>query len=206
MKKFLVLVLILVVAISIFVRYGNKTTTVNIAQNEIAQPTPRAPTEEEMRGKRVVGDYVPSSEETADGWILSNPLVNGQQFSYPKTLGRYISLQPATPTVKLLVEEYSCKTGTSKNDGMIMTTIEKKINSKTYCISTSSEGAAGHTYKNFEYTSKEASDFLGHANFTLSYPNCGNYGEDEEAVCRKDQKSLNIDAMADRMVNSIRML
>lgn len=218
MKK-LTLLLVLIVIVTVIGMYL-PAKPLAMDNNKMEQLIPDAPTEEEIAGKRVAGDYVPSNEETADGWILSNPLSNGQQFSYPKTLKvpadqsyPYVTEYNWPPKVELIAGGVKCITSTKKNaQNQSVKTELKTIDSEQYCVQTfsqerfQSEGANKQIFVTYDYTINQDGDYYGHANFTIAYADCGQFGEDEEAVCKKAQEAVKVDTLAKRMIDSLRML
>jgi hypothetical protein len=130
-------------------------------------------------------------------WTYSEPNAQGVQFQYPRTLPtRYISA-PAEgwpPQVVLEGGEYSCAEEQ-----------QRMIGDREYCVVETSEGAAGSTYRTYEYIAAQG-DFLARVKFTLQFPQCGNYGEDEQPACETEQSTFDVDGLADRIASSIRML
>ncbi|HWO07104.1 MAG TPA: hypothetical protein VNM40_00815 [Candidatus Paceibacterota bacterium] len=135
----------------------------------------------------------------SDGeWIYTEPNAQGIQFQYPRTLPtRYISAPTEGWPPRVALEggrDFSCAP-----EGTRM------VGDRQYCVTVSSEGAAGSTYRTYEYTTAQG-DFLARVEFTLQFPQCANYGEDEQPVCEAEQASFDIDGLVDRIASSIRML
>ncbi len=74
-------------------------------------------------------------------------------------------------------------------------TTQKTISGKPYCVTVTSEGAAGSTYKTYTYVTQIGKN-LGTLTFTLQFVQCMNYDEPEQTTCKLDQSSLNIDKLA----------
>lgn len=96
--------------------------------------------------------------------------------------------------VKLDTGLFSCTpTGTEITQGGQIT--EKIISGKKYCVTVTSEGTAGSTYKTYNYVTQMGKN-LGTLTFTLQFVQCMNYDEPEQTTCKLDQSSLNIDKLA----------
>jgi hypothetical protein len=103
-------------------------------------------------------------------------------------------------------EDFSCKEGSALNsDGKQAQFARKTIGGSLYCVATSAEGAAGSTYTSYEYATTQG-DFLTKVSFTLRTPQCMNYDEPEQSACKTDQANFNVDALADRIASSLKML
>lgn len=72
---------------------------------------------------------------------------------------------------------------------------EKTISGKKYCVTETSEGAAGSTYKTYTYVTQVGKN-LGKLTFTLQFVQCMNYDEPEQTTCKLDQSSFNVDKLA----------
>jgi hypothetical protein len=90
---------------------------------------------------------------------------------------KYISATEWPAKTEILTGAYSCKT------------TEKIIDGKKYCVTIESEGAAGSTYNQYTFLT-QANDKLLSTTFTLRFPQCGNYNEDEAYQCEFDQKTF----------------
>lgn len=129
-------------------------------------------------------------------WQYTEPNAQGIQFMYPTTLPtKYISAQEWPPQVSLTTgEEYSC----TEQD-------ERMIGDRAYCTVITSEGAAGSTYRTYEYITAQG-DFLASVKFILRFPQCANYDEPQRSACATEQTTFDINGLVDRMLSSIRML
>jgi hypothetical protein len=145
-----------------------------------------------------------SIEQTENGWKFSKPSDQGVQFMYPDPLTtKFVTTQDWPPIVTMTSGEYVCVKGNTKDNTGVVT--EHSVGNKKYCVTTSSEGAAGSTYTTYEYVRKQG-DFLAHMTFTLRYVQCMNYDEPNQTACKTEQTGFDVDSLADRIVSSIRML
>ena len=131
---------------------------------------------------------------TEDAWLLSPVSTQGTQFEYPEKLPTtFITAQEWPPQVVLEGGEYSCAEEQ-----------ERIIGGREYCVVETSEGAAGSVYHTYEYITPQG-DFIAHVKFTLKFPQCENYDEPQQNTCKAEQASFDIDGLADRIAQSIRM-
>lgn len=153
-----------------------------------------------------VPDPVPKDGMEEWNWVLSEVSPQGTQFEYPDPLPtRFVSAQSWPPLVQMVANEFSCVEGDVRAaDGPLKRLERRVINGHVYCVSLSSEGAAGSTYTSYEYATQQG-DFVVRVVFTLRTPQCLNYDEPEQSACKTEQSSFNTDALADRIASSLRM-
>jgi hypothetical protein len=108
----------------------------------------------------------------------------------------YIHIQEA-PKVELSDGEFSC-------DEEKITGESHDINGRVYCVTHSTEGAAGSTYTTYEYITA-VDNFVAQITFTIRMPQCLNYDEPEQSACVKEQASFNVDEYADNIAGGITM-
>lgn len=118
---------------------------------------------------------------------------------------RFVTPQHWPPTLQIRRGTFDCTTAGSGTQLLSNTKREREINSKAYCIETSSEGAAGTIYTDYTYTTARG-DQLYILTFTLATVQCGNYDEPKRGDCLTDQTRLDTDGMVDRIVESVRVL
>ena len=95
------------------------------------------------------------------------------------------------PIVEHLHKKYECHEGNTGGDVPLVTE-ERVINGKTFCISSTSDAAAGSRYTDYTYTTP-ASTGVEEVHFTLRYPNCGAYESPEKERCEYSQSHFNLD-------------
>ncbi len=115
--------------------------------------------------------------------------------------GNYIGGQANwPPVIKHSSEKYGCDI---QHDDMIVT-VERSINNRKYCITSTSEGSAGAIHYSYIYTTPSSNGSgVETTNFTLRYISCGGYGGPGDAQyneCKTAQSSLNIDAIVDSLI------
>lgn len=151
-----------------------------------------------MRNNAMDSVYTHCHTETGyEGW--STATANGVTFKYPNPFpGSYISATNWPPEVAKLTEAYACAFTTSSVAGAPQS-VEKTIQGATYCVTTSSEGAAGSTYVTSFYKTGGLQ-----ATFVLRYPQCLNYDQPEQEACMQGQQGLDVDVLAAQILSSVR--
>ena len=80
---------------------------------------------------------------------------------------------------------------------------KREINNKKYCISASSEGAAGSVYTEYSYATVIENKVYS-IKFIARYPQCDNYPEEESAKCKKERESFNLNGLIDKEIELIK--
>ena len=143
------------------------------------------------------GWHIRSSEpevmQIPASWVQSTPDAQGLTFRYPTELGTtYISTAVWPPVVsREPAGEYICPTEN-----------ETTINGHQYCLTTTSEGAAGSVYTTYEYTLWQG-EYLLHVELSLRYPQCRNYDEPKQSDCIAEQDSFDVGNLADMILGSV---
>ena len=97
------------------------------------------------------------------------------------------------PVVEHLHEKYICEEGSTSGDVPLVTE-ERVIDGKTFCITSTSEGAAGSRYEDYSYTTP-THDGIEKVSFTLRYPNCSAYESPTRERCEYSQSHFNLDTI-----------
>ena len=144
-----------------------------------------------------------TTETSNDLWrTITNE--DGVTYKYPKELlAKYISVVDWPPVVKLETETFSCKTTPQEVSSMSDITSKRMVDNRIYCVNVKHEGAAGSVYSSYTYTTTK-NDKLVKVSFTLQYPNCNNYDEEQSKVCSSERETFDIDSTVDRIVQSIK--
>lgn len=126
-----------------------------------------------------------------ENWKTTTDGKTGASFKYPERLPtEYIAGADWPPTLQITSESFGCKTEKQTIDG------------REYCITTSSEGAAGSTYTTYSYSSLINGKTAAFT-FILRAVQCANYDEPKKSACEKEQSSFDVSALADRMTQSL---
>jgi len=144
-----------------------------------------------------------TTETSNDLWrTITNE--DGVTYKYPKELlAKYISVVDWPPVVKVETETFSCKTTPQEVSSMSDITSKRMVDNRIYCVNVKHEGAAGSVYSSYTYTTTK-NDNLVKVSFTLQYPNCNNYDEEQSKVCSSEREAFDIDSTVDRIVQSIK--
>jgi len=129
---------------------------------------------------------------------------DGITFQYPKELlAKYVSVVEWPPVVKIETGAYFCKTTPQEVSSMSDITSERLVDDRTYCVNVKHEGAAGSVYSSYTYTTIK-NDKLVKVSFTLQYPNCNNYDEEQKDDCASEREAFDIDSTVDRIIQTIK--
>ncbi len=71
---------------------------------------------------------------------------------------------------------------------------QRFISGKTFCVGSSSEGAAGSTYTTYDYISVIDQKNVNFE-FVLQFPQCANYDDPKKTECMQERESFNPDAL-----------
>ena len=133
---------------------------------------------------------------------------DGITYQYPKELlAKYISIIKWPPVVKIETGTFSCKTTPQAASGMADITSEKMVNGRIYCVNVKHEGAAGSVYSSYIYTTNYTAALnskLVNISFTLRYPNCNNYNDEQNEICASEREAFDLDVIVDRLAQTIR--
>ena len=142
-------------------------------------------------------------EDSNNLWaIITND--DGITYQYPKELSaKYISVVEWPPVVKIEIGTYSCKTTPQEVSSMSDITSQRMVDDRTYCVNVKHEGAAGSVYSSYTYVTVK-NDRPIKVSFTLRYPNCNNYDEEQNKNCASERNAFDIDATVDRIVQTIK--
>lgn len=103
----------------------------------------------------------------------------GITFQYPKELlAKYVNVAEWPPVIKMETGAYSCKITPQEVSSMSDITSERMVDNRTYCVNIKNEGAAGSVYSSYVYTIAKNGKLVK-ISFTLQYPNCNNYDEEQ---------------------------
>ncbi|MDD4476934.1 MAG: hypothetical protein PHY40_02130 [Patescibacteria group bacterium] len=128
----------------------------------------------------------------------------GITFQYPtELLTKYVSVEEWPPVITIETGTYSCKTTPQEISSMSDITLQRVVDDRTYCVNVKHEGATGSVYSSYTYTTTK-SDKLVKVSFTLQYPNCNNYVEEQRKVCTSEREAFDIDSTVDRIVQTIK--
>jgi len=143
-----------------------------------------------------------NSESSNNLWMTTTN-DQGITFQYPKELlVKYVSVAEWPPVIKIETGAYSCQTTPQEVSSMSDITSERMVDNRTYCVNIKNEGAAGSVYSSYIYTTTKNGKLVK-ISFTLQYPNCNNYDEEQRKACTNEREAFDIDSTVDRMAQTI---
>lgn len=107
----------------------------------------------------------------------------------------YISAVDWPPHVSIENITFSC-TEAGSQTGRAGETKKIIIHTHTYCVTTSTEGAAGSIYTQYAYA-RAKGDKTQILTFSLRFVQCGNYPEEEKTACESERSTFSIDTLID---------
>ncbi|MDD4304779.1 MAG: hypothetical protein PHG92_04860, partial [Patescibacteria group bacterium] len=129
----------------------------------------------------------------------------GVTFQYPKELlAKYVSVVEWPPVIAIETSAYSCKNTPQEVSSMSDITSERMVDNRTYCLNVKNEGAAGSVYSSYVYTTVRGGKLVK-VSFTLRYPNCNNYDEEQSKACASEREAFDVDSTVDRIVQTIEL-
>jgi hypothetical protein len=135
--------------------------------------------------------------------ITQSPVVQYQPYN-TDLMTKYISLgTPDTvwpPQVVFTLGVFTC-TDTGNEIQINGKTSNKTIQGKQYCVTQTSEGAAGSTYTTYTYTTTKGSE-LATVSFTLRAVQCMNYDDPKQSECLAERASFDPDTLASHMIDN----
>lgn len=111
------------------------------------------------------------------------------QFQYPEDFGSEFAV-PYTWPPKVTINEgiFSCATEVHL------------VENRAYCVSTQKDGSAGNVYTTYNYLSNhESENIMISVEFTVRFPQCGNYSDPQRTLCENSQKNLDLDGLVDKI-------
>lgn len=178
-----------------------------LAETKEAVRRPSVFTVEKDGGAWKISEVVLGAYPGEASWISSTPGDKDFIFLYPERIPTtFISAAEWPPLVERVVNRYMCKEGPiTAADGPQKTTQKHMVGDREYCVTESSEGAAGSTYRTFEYNFQFGGEPYRTV-FTLRYPQCENYDEPQRSACKAEQGSYSVDELVDRIAQSIQKI
>lgn len=132
-----------------------------------------------------------------DIWYKSTDVEQGVSFEYPHTITtEFVKTVDWPPQIEIADEAFTCTEAGTQSE---------TINGNTYCVTKSSEGAAGSTYVTYAYAfpfGQKTATFT----FTIRFPQCLNYDEPNATGCTLEQADFKPINQVDRMAQTIESL
>jgi len=158
------------------------------------------------------GEYV--DLKGTNKWKVYKDEEYGYEVKYPEKLNtEFISLYQGSIPPKIIVNpnisQLVCEEFERKSTVEFPTASQKKITveGEAYCRFSGAEGTAGTTYVTYRYSTIKNEKQIT-LEFTLLYPDCGNYYgvDDKMEKCRQEEDTFNPDILAHQMLSTFRFL
>jgi hypothetical protein len=146
----------------------------------------------------------PEATSNNPGWKTFSDGKQGVSFQYPDQLAAtYIHPVDWPPQIAVANGPFVCIEGGSEimQGGQTQNIL---INSREYCLTKGSEGAAGSIYTQYSYAFPKNDKVLTLA-FTLRSVQCANYDDPQKIECESERAAFNIDSTVDRMAQSVQL-
>ena len=151
----------------------------------------------------ITSTIFPSATPNAHiGWKIFTDASTRASFQYPSTIPtKYISLVDWPPKIQVTHEPFACTQAGSEiaRGGK---TEQKTINGTTYCVTTSSEGAAGSIYNQYAYAWYKGNTTVI-LTFSLRLVQCANYDQPKQKECSDERATFTPDIVLDQIAQTV---
>lgn len=138
------------------------------------------------------------------GWKTLTDRKTGVTFQYPdKLTTTYITASDWPPTVQVQTVPFTC-TNAGTETGRAGKTETRMVDNRSYCVTTSSEGAAGSIYNQYAYAFQKGSRTVI-LTFTVRMVQCGNFDEPQKTACENEREAFDLDGTVDRIAQTLTM-
>jgi membrane-bound inhibitor of C-type lysozyme len=153
-------------------------------------------------------EFTPCPAETVQSsvpWKTATSSQIGLSFRYPEKLTtEYIHTVNWPPQIQVLDKKFTCnETGVEIAQGG--QTVKITVDNREYCVTKSSEGAAGSTYTQYAYTFPKNGQTIT-LTFTLRTVQCGNYDDPQKTACEQERESFDLDGVVDRIAQTVSLV
>lgn len=152
-------------------------------------------------GYIVISYYFADEENQNNQTPPENTPVEELNFVYPEELNTdYIEVVDWPPMSQVVDEPYSCIEAGNETDRAGRTE-EQMINDNQYCVTILTEGAAGSVYRQYAYAFAHHDQTI-YLTFSLRYPQCRNYEEEQRNACENEQTSFDQGILIDEVASA----
>ena len=147
----------------------------------------------------------PAENISATNWLLFKDQEQNISWLYPEKLSaNFISAQTWPPKVSISGMAYNCPV-TDASSSLPDRTTERRVDNRTYCVTATSEGAAGSVFTDYTY-SRVKDGKLINISFALRYPQCDNYDDPQKSDCKGERETFDLDSIIDKIVQSLSLI
>lgn len=138
-------------------------------------------------------------------WLTFEDKEQNISWLYPEKLSAsFISTQTWPPKVSLSNMDYNCPV-TEAGSSLPDRTMERQVDDRTYCVTATSEGAAGSVFTDYTY-SRVRDGKLINISFALRYPQCDNYDDPQKSDCKGERETFDLDSVIDKIAQSVSLV
>ncbi|MFA6467055.1 MAG: hypothetical protein WCV71_04305 [Patescibacteria group bacterium] len=138
-------------------------------------------------------------------WLTFEDKEQKISWLYPEKLSaNFISSQTWPPRVSLSNMAYKCPV-TEAGSSLPDRTMERQVDDRTYCVTATSEGAAGSVFTDYTY-SRVRDGKLINITFALRYPQCDNYDDTQKSACKGERETFDLDSVIDKIAQSLSLV
>lgn len=143
-----------------------------------------------------------TSSPASDSYATITDEKSGISFTYPiKRNYSYVTLSDWPPRFVNSLDEVKCELDEQTSAISGATSYTKTIKGNNYCIWETIEGAAGSVYRAYQITYPKGGQYLT-MSFTVQYPQCENFTENEVTVCQTEQTEFDLEALINEVAQS----
>lgn len=163
-------------------------------------------TAEHLEGGWRITEFIMAAAANEGQWLRSSANAQNISFMYPVELPTtYVQAAQWPPVVERVVNRYSCNPGPiTATDGPMQTVERRTIGDREYCVTSRAQETPEGIVRAYEYVFAFG-DATYRLFFQLRYPQCLNIEGAAQQSCISEQENYNLDAVIDRIAQSIQM-
>lgn len=144
------------------------------------------------------------SVENSDLFEYAVDAVTGTTFTYPKALPTfYTEAMDWPPTVYVNEGPFTCTEAGEAQERAGKTEL-RNINGSLYCVTESTEGAAGSIYSQYAYAFERDGSVVI-LTFSTKTVQCGNYDEQQKQACEQERETFDLDILVDQIAHTLKL-
>lgn len=138
-------------------------------------------------------------------WLTFEDKEQKISWLYPEKLSvNFISSQTWPPKVSVSDMAYNCPV-TEATSSLPDRTTERRVDNRIYCVTATSEGAAGSVFTDYTYSTVRNNKLIN-ITFALRYPQCDNYDDPQQSACQGERETFDLDSVIDKIAQSLSLV
>ena len=157
-----------------------------------------------ITGESATGTAPIQGQSAGPGWKTVSSSTAGVAFAYPENLdAKYIHTQNWPPEISVSAPGHpmTCPV-TAPESSLPSRILRPTINGRVYCVRALSEGAAGTVYTDYSYSTVIDGRIVT-LDFTLGFPQCGNYDDPQKSECENERETFDLDSLVDGIMDTV---